>query len=90
MCGPAAEMHRLPTPSERDPSVVGSFLAFLLLVIFLIKDIEDDVPPIVLLYALFSHAESPVSQYPEGRANMPYFYSLDGKPSGPNCRGLYP
>jgi hypothetical protein len=73
MCGPAAEMHRLPTPSGRDPSVVGSFLAFLLvLVIILIKDIEDDVPPIVLLYALFSHAESPASHSYSYKSIEPY------------------
>jgi hypothetical protein len=29
-------------------------------------------------------------QYPEVMTNLPQLYSLDGKPSGPNCGGLYP
>src|SRR2546430_11288170 len=29
-------------------------------------------------------------QYPETMTDLPQLYSLDGKPSGPNCGGLYP
>src|SRR5260370_10361900 len=29
-------------------------------------------------------------QYPEVMTNLPRLYSLDGKPPGPNCGGLYP
>jgi hypothetical protein len=31
-----------------------------------------------------------MQQYPETMTDLPQLYSLDGKPSGPNCGGLYP